>query len=88
MEAYERHTGKVHPELADEPELPSELIPLWVEFLELHGMRNFTPTGPARLTHKDFFYFEQVRETKFKPWELDMIQAADREYIKSLPKKK
>lgn len=86
--AYERQLKRPHPMMADAPELPSELSPLWEQFLQLHASRGFTGMGPAPITYQDMDSFLRVTGATFEPWEVDVVRRADHEYFKSLPKPK
>ncbi len=76
--AFEEHSGRKHPMLADAPVLPRGCEGLWADFLQLHtsrqrdGMGNF-----SRISFTDLDAFERVNEIKFEAWEIDAIRQAD-----------
>jgi hypothetical protein len=74
--------------MAEAPELPETLLPLWEDFLKLHTSRGVGMSGPAGISYRDIGYFQEVTKSYFTPWEVDVILKADREFFKALPKPK
>ena len=79
--ASERASGKPHPMLADAPELPECLEPLWGDFLHLHHTRAPTMSGAAAISDVQIDAFQRVRRVRLEYWELAIIDAADRAYF-------
>jgi len=81
MMAYERAAGEVHDFMEDAPILPRGLIPLWVDFIDLHGSRGAGMAGPARITFGDILAWQTVTGAALDSWELSAIRKADDAFI-------
>lgn len=83
LEAFERATGKKHPLLVDAPTLPKELDYLWSDFMDLSSSRSSNGFGPSRITFADIDAWQRVNGVALQPWEIDLIRAADNEFLSS-----
>lgn len=81
MAAY-RWSGRVHPMIAEGPELPDDLAHLWADFLDLHNARGSTGFGPAGITFADIHAWESVNRTRLAGWQLSAIRQADAAYLR------
>lgn len=88
LAAASRATGKMHSRLQAIVELPDSLDVLWDDFMDLHTSRSSTMAGPARISFTDIDAWQRVNSVALRPWQIDAIRKADREYMKSLPKPK
>lgn len=70
-------SGKVHPMIADAPDLPGGCELLWADFLELHAARTTSGMGPARIGYRDIESWQRVTGANLKPWQIAAIRKAD-----------
>lgn len=72
-----RQTGVMPDQLAQAPQCPEGLEPLWQDFLDLHCMRGSSGFGPSRITYHDIDAMQRVRGITMPPWQVQAITAAD-----------
>lgn len=70
----------MHERLANAPTLPAGCALLWAEFLALHSKRGSNGYSPAPISESDLYYRQRNRGTRFEPWEVVAIEAADRAF--------
>lgn len=83
-----KQNGEMPRRLADSPELPAVLDPLWNDFLELHTSRGSNGFGPARIGFVDIDAWQRVGKVTLRPWQIDAIRRADAAYFAAMPKPK
>lgn len=73
---------KLEQELALPP-LPWCLIYLWNRFTRLSNRRGSNGFGPSLLTYIEIEAFQRLTGFRFTPWEIEMIEMLDHEFISS-----
>jgi hypothetical protein len=82
----ERSTGQAAPEL-QLPDLPPGCQLVWDTFIELHNKRG-SGMSPLPIGWRDLQAWQEVREVRLTPWEIDTLMALDTAALKSLNESK
>lgn len=77
LRAVQAKTGKVDELIAEAPDLPDGLAPLWRDFLELHDSRGSNGWGPSRITYADLRAYSDMTGTTLEAWEIEALRKAD-----------
>lgn len=80
MLVWER-SGQMPKHLAERPDLPDVLEPLWADFLDLHVSRGVGMGGPLPISFTDIDAWQRVTGNRLEGWQLAMIRRADAAYL-------
>lgn len=64
------------------PEVPWAAARVWGLFLRLHEGRGGGGFGPSPITYEAMEAFSAITGEPLRPWEVDIIRALDREWLK------
>lgn len=67
----------------DGPEVPWSGTRIWGLFLRLHEGRGGGDFGPAPISYKAMEAFSAITGEPLRPWEVEIIRALDREWMKA-----
>jgi len=81
LEQVERQIGRTPVELIG-PEYPVHMSRLWSAFLSLSSRRPQGFNGPLPLGYDTIKYFIELTDTRLDPWEISVIEALDRAYMR------
>ena len=70
----QKATGRVPEEIAQQPDLPHELVYLWDWYLEMR-------TGEP-LTFTEMYHWAKLTQTELGTWEVDLLRSIDRLFWK------
>lgn len=71
-----------NPDAAGGPEVPWRGARIWGLFLRFHEGRG-GGMGPAPITYEAMEAFSAITGEPLRPWEIDIIRALDREWLKA-----
>lgn len=70
----------------DGPEVPWAGARVWGLFLRLHEGRGAGGFGPSPITYEAMEAFSAITGEPLRPWEIEIIRALDREWLKEAEK--
>ncbi len=73
-----------NPGRTDGPDVPWAGLRVWGLFLRLHESRGGGGFGPAPITFADMEAFQRVSGEPLRPFEVEIIHALDREWMKAV----
>ena len=76
-----------HPGRDDGPDVPWAGRRIWGLFLRLHEARCGGGLGPAPITYESMEAFSAITGERLRPWEIEIIRALDREWLKGVAAK-
>jgi hypothetical protein len=77
LESIARQTGKKPKQLAEIPEMPSELGYIWVWFLELDAGRGGNGFGLNPLSYTEIQAWAYLKRVVLAAWEVEVIKLID-----------
>lgn len=80
MQAAAHRSPFARAELAG-PGLPPELAYIWAWFLEMHGARTWTESGPNPLTFAEIAAWASLTHTRIASWEVAVLRSVDLAWI-------
>ena len=77
LEAVQRQTGKVPKELAAIPEMPQELVYIWIWFCELDAARGGNGFGMNPISFSEVHAWATLTGNALQPWEVATLRRFD-----------